>query len=209
VRPNLDDLLTISLFREHEVKKHIQPKQGDIFIDIGAHAGAYCIRAAKIIGERGKVIALEPHPENFKLLLSNIAYNKLNNVIALPVAASDADGISHLYVTAHGTGSHTLVKHEKNKYVSELIVRTVTLDSIIERFKLSRLDWIKIDVEGAELKVLRGGEKALKIARKLIIEVWNENSDYIFNLLKSYGYKIYPIQRNPENIYILARKDGN
>jgi len=68
---------------ENWIRPCLNPKEGDVFIDIGAHIGRYTLEAAKAVGEKGKVIAIEPHPSNFKILNENIKLNNLNNVITL------------------------------------------------------------------------------------------------------------------------------
>jgi len=76
---------------------------GDVFLDVGAHIGKYTILAAKRVGSEGLVIAVEPHPENYRTLIENIKLNSLNNVIALNIAAWKEEGILKLFIgDTHG-----------------------------------------------------------------------------------------------------------
>ena len=73
-------------FHEEEILEHFTPKEGDIVVDIGAAFGFYTILSSKMIGPKGKVIAIEPQPESFQMLNSNIKLNKLSNVKTLNCA---------------------------------------------------------------------------------------------------------------------------
>lgn len=89
------------VFTEYE--KHIfkvfKPKVGDVVIDVGAYIGyPYTLKSAKLVGDSGKVISIEPDPRNFRILAMNVESNGLNNTTLLNVAISEKDGESLLYV---------------------------------------------------------------------------------------------------------------
>ena len=143
--------------------------KGDVFIDVGAHIGKYTVIAAKLVGNNGSVIAIEPHPYNFKTLLYNIRLNKLNNVIPLNIAAWDSETMADLYI-GKSSGGHSF----KTLSGSKIRVYARPLDNVIDELKLSKVDLIKVDVEGAEAEVLRGLKRTIHRFKPIIlIEIWN------------------------------------
>jgi FkbM family methyltransferase len=182
------DEYVIFLDWERDVMQYIRElRNGDIVIDVGAHIGSYTIRCAKLVGENGKVIAIEPIPENLILLKNNLEFNKLNNVLIEDKAIYNKLSKIKLYYNAHPSGASVFKKSESND-LNTITVEATTLDAIIEKYNLKRIDLLKVDVEGAEVEVL--SDKALSITRKIIIEVWPSNLSKIFEMLKSHGFKI-------------------
>ena len=134
-------------------------KEGMNIVDIGANIGAYTVLAAEKVGENGKVIAVEPEPQNYNQLLENMRLNNFKNVIPQNIALTDHQGQEKLYLS-FSPGSHSLFLPEnKNSYI-EISVKTV--DSLLEELNLKKVDVIKIDTEGAEIPILKGAEKTLK-----------------------------------------------
>jgi len=128
-------------------------------IDVGAHIGMYTVLAAEKVGRKGKVIAIEPGPENYKQLLKNIELNKFKNVIPMNIALTDHKGREKLYIHPHSYG-HSLLPSEDKTSSIDIFVRT--LDNLLKERKMKQIDLIKIDTEGAELSVFKGAEKTLK-----------------------------------------------
>ena len=138
------------------------PKKGEIVIDAGAHIGLFSIRASQLVGPKGLVIAIEPYPDNFNILLRNIKLNSLKNVIPLNVALSNREGRAKLYIDKKTTAGHSIIKGIRNSISSEFIlVPSMTLDSLVKKLNLNRIDFIKIDVEGAEYLLLQGAREVL------------------------------------------------
>jgi len=145
-----------------ENKYHHQPitKRMKV-VDIGANIGVYTVLAAEKVGERGRVIAIEPEPKNYKLLLENIKLNKFQNVTPVNTALSDHQGWEKLYLSSSDSGGHSLIfPEDRNSYTS---VQVKTLDELLEELDIKKIDLIKIDTEGAEIPILKGAEKTLKI----------------------------------------------
>ena len=189
---------------EPGVKKVFRPKQGEVVIDIGAHIGTYTVRAAKAVGKEGLVIALEPDPENFRLLNVNVKLNKLENVVTLCMGAYETDGVAIMFRSEYRS-CHSLTR-VPGGFIEETRVPTITLDTLLRRFNLSRIDWLKIDVEGGELLVLKGADKALELLKNLIIEVWDENVHEVFRLLKLKGFETRFLSRCEETMNVLAER---
>ena len=158
-----------------------------VVLDIGAHAGAFSVKIAKKV-HRGLVIAVEPHPSSFKFLIQNIRINKLRNVIPLNVALCRKTGKTRLYLTSGAHTSSTM--RRTNRWLE---VPAETLDNVVRRLKLRRVDFIKIDAEGAELEILKGGEDILKSNRLKLSMEWHMPSEAcdITEFLKAKGFVVW------------------
>jgi FkbM family methyltransferase len=177
-RVNKEDYTT----REDEIVEHFRPKEGDIVVDVGAHIGRYTIIASKRVGESGKVIAIEAHPGNFEMLTRNIKLNKLTNVTALNYAVYSKESKLKLYVPGEESGFtvyNTITTNRAKTDEKFIEVNANTLDYMLQQNGISHadIDWIKIDVEGAEFEVLTGATNVLSESKDiaLLIEVHNLN----------------------------------
>jgi FkbM family methyltransferase len=142
----------------------IMENKGDLFIDVGANAGGYTIRAAK---KYKKVISIEPNPVYIQIIRNNITLNSLHNIIILGVALSNFIGTSKFYTSNLGQLS-SLTNFEGSKDVIE--VKVTTLEEVIDN--LGQIpDLIKIDAEGEEVNVIEGLGKYTAKITKLIVEI--------------------------------------
>lgn len=188
---SIDDYFICSPLHEQYLKDYLKPNKGDTFLDVGAHIGKYTLRVAKVVGDEGLVISVEPDKRNYNLLIKNINLNRLKNVIPLNIAAWHTDEKLKLFFGPN-TGEST-VKKEGNSYIW---VKARALDRVLEELGCKRIDWIKIDVEGAEFEVLKGLENTLKRSNPiLIVEVFDKNYDRVMAFLKNLGYKGEVIHR--------------
>lgn len=126
---------------------------GMTFLDIGAHVGLYTVPAAKVVGETGRVIAVEPDPHNRSLLMSNLSSNDISNAMVAAVAIADEPGTLTLHRSAFNTGDHQLFHGGRGRRGVDVEVSTV--DRLLEEYG-GRADVIKMDVQGAESKALMG-----------------------------------------------------
>lgn len=123
--------------------------------DVGANIGSYTLIMSSLVGENGKIIAIEPHPKIFEKLIENLSINRITNVQALQCALSDVSGNSILYSFTEGNPNKGIsslgsLNHNSNK----IQIQCKTLDEIMVEERISKLDFIKIDVEGYEYNVL-------------------------------------------------------
>ena len=135
----------------------IQP--GMVVVDVGANIGTFTVPAATAVGPHGVVLAIEASPQMHHYLATNIELNQCANVIQEQCVASDHEGTCEFYeapLEKFGMGS---VGPQFS--VAPLTLRAATLDSLIERHHLDRVDVIKIDVEGYEAAVFRGAQVIL------------------------------------------------
>jgi FkbM family methyltransferase len=209
VRPDKEDLATY----EDPIFQLFRPKQGDNFVDVGAHIGRYSMMAAKRIGNLGRVIAIEAHPETFELLKKNMALNGFHNVTTVNSVVSSQKGKAKLYLDGHDSGFtvYTTIMINRTKTEKFLEVEANTLDNILNENNVQRVNYAKIDVEGAELEVLRGAVNTLSLNKDLtlLIEVHGEsNYGPILEIFKEYKFQIdYEMKHYPSNDrHIIAKK---
>jgi FkbM family methyltransferase len=189
--------------------------QGDVFWDVGANIGLTSLPAARIIGESGEIIAIEPSPANAALLQRHITLNvngHENIVTIIEAAVCDQDGGSITFSLIEDglspcnslmfSGS---VSGDAPKVSRDVTVPAISLDGLLA--KEGRFpNLVKIDVEGAELKVIKGATKLLssQSAPILLLAIhpfWletPEDSQEIVSLLKGWGYQIF--NRDGENV---------
>jgi len=151
-----------------------------VFIDVGANQGEFTIAAADIV-RHGKIIAFEPVQEYRERLVANIRLNGYSNIQIVPVALGEANGSMPIFDAegdfCDGTkheGLTTLFASETRSWRRETVA-VKTLDSILDQLNVSRVDVIKLDIEGAEWMALRGAVNALaKYRPVLILEIGKE-----------------------------------
>ncbi|MBD0360271.1 MAG: FkbM family methyltransferase [Nitrososphaeraceae archaeon] len=210
-RINKADFMT----REDGIIEHFTPKQGDIVIDIGAHMGRYTIIGAKRVGAQGKVVAIEAHPGNFEMLNRNIKLNQLTNVIPLNYAAYSKETKIRLYVPGEESGYtvyNTIMSNRAGTEENFVEVNANTLDYLLQlnQIRQEQVKWIKIDVEGAELDVLKGSTNVLSKSKDiaLLIEVHGPaNYRPVVEFLSLYNFKIeFEKSHDSGDKHIIAQK---
>ena len=145
-------------------------RPGDTFVDVGASHGYFTLIAASRVGASGRVYAFEPNPPVFRQLAAHVRLNRFDDRVRVADAAlSDADGAAALYVSQcalnSGLSSLQRPEHHVDGALSPdraVPVRTETFDHWYERAKPGRIAVMKIDVEGAEGRVLDGMAAALR-----------------------------------------------
>uniref|UniRef100_A0A6H1ZYW1 Putative methyltransferase n=1 Tax=viral metagenome TaxID=1070528 RepID=A0A6H1ZYW1_9ZZZZ len=161
---------------EHEVSKVVKKTFGKVFVDVGANVGYYSL----LLKDNFEVIySFEPAKEPFKRLCKNLQCFKAYNVKPIMKAVSDVNGKLKLFLTEYG-GYHrlicgkqfvskSLVNHPKvPKILSSEVVDVVTLSSF---FSNTKIDLVKVDVEGTEWQVLRGTEPIAENIKRWIVEM--------------------------------------
>ena len=166
-------------------------QSNDVIIDIGAHVGNFTLKASRR-AENGLIVAIEPHPLNFKILVKNIKLNEIENVIPLNIALADYNNLTKLYISKTSEGHSILPNRTREKRFVKVKART--LDSVINELGIEKVNFIKADVEGAELKVLMGAQKVLKSNKNLSVAIaayhYPEESQEVSRFLASMGFKV-------------------
>lgn len=149
-----------------------------VFLDVGANQGEYSLFAAKRL-TKGEVIAFEPVDEIFEKLHDNIALNHFTNIKTLKTGLSDAKGILPIYemqaAGANHEGLATLYQSElRGKLIQQ--INLDTLDNLSSELKLDRIDFIKVDIEGAELSMLKGAKDTIARFRPQVMVEMNDDT---------------------------------
>jgi FkbM family methyltransferase len=196
---NKEDFIVMTR-HEDDIIERFLPKQGDIVVDIGAHMGRYTIISSKRVGANGKVVAIEANPSNFEMLNRNIKLNQLTNIISLNNAVYSKETKIKLYLPGEELGhtTYNTVMSDRAKNEDKFVeVNANTLDYLLQLNKITDVNWVKIDVEGAEFEVLKGASNVLSKSKDiaLLIEVHNLSGGTnlyrpIIEFLNLYNFKI-------------------
>lgn len=138
---------------------------GGTFVDVGANIGFFTLLGAARVGPAGRVVALEPHPEIAAVLRGNVAMNALPHVQVMEVAAADAPGTAMLAGFEGGNWGVSTIAHGSAEGAPAFPVRCAPLDAVLDEAGVSTVDLVKVDVEGAEPRVLRGMRDGLRAGR--------------------------------------------
>jgi FkbM family methyltransferase len=143
------------------VERYLQP--GMTVLDIGAHHGFYSLLASLKVGTAGHVIAFEPSPREKQRLIRHLELNQCTNVMVEAMAVGASEGDAELFVVqGKETGCNSLRSPEVSLRTRKLSVAVISLDRYLEQRGIHQVDFVKIDVEGGELDVLRGAEVMLQ-----------------------------------------------
>lgn len=161
-------------------------RPGDIAFDVGAHVGYFTIYMSRLVGPGGHVHCFEPRGINLRFLRRHLRVNRIENVTVHEACVGDSSRSARLETRQGGTGTAFLSES------GDLPVRMVSLDDMIDRGELPVPKYIKVDVEGAETRVLRGAERLLSRHHPRLLvathspELFSECSE----VLREYGYDV-------------------
>jgi len=197
-------------------ERFIQP--GMTVLDLGAHHGLYTLLASKRVGNTGNVVAFEPSPRERKALRLHLRLNRCKNVDLQELALGDQNADSDLYVVEDwAAGCNSLRPPDVIARTSPVSVHVVRLDDWLAEHKIDRVDFIKLDVEGAELSILRGALRLLKgLPRPVILaEVqdvrtlpWGYRSRDIVTTLEGLGYQWFQLSARGSLLEIGPDRDA-
>jgi FkbM family methyltransferase len=171
---------------------------GDVVYDVGANVGFFTLLAARLTGANGHVYAFEPVPENVAAVRHNLAQNHMAHVTVLQQAVSDEVGEGKLLLAHYSGGSSLDTVGSPPDLKGELIVPLTTLDALVVQQNYPQPKFVKIDVEGAEINVLRGMTWLLKNAGPtLMYEIddgaaagYEQKRDECAKFLAEQGYEV-------------------
>ncbi|MGV0871971.1 FkbM family methyltransferase [Mycolicibacterium sp. XJ879] len=153
-------------------------KNGSVFFDVGANIGLYSISASKYVGPAGRVIGFEAHPMIHRYLVSNVARNAVVNVVAENLAVGAESGEARIAFCDNNAGQ----THVASTTEDGVVVPMVTLDDYCFRNGISRIDYIKVDVEGYELQVIKGAASIISASDSILIQ-----TEFVSQNLRRYG----------------------
>ena len=177
IRIFINDTATLSVnIPDHYIRREYMrhpdyvPGGGWVVLDVGAYVGIYSLWVSRLVCD-GFVIAFEPDPIAYRWLISNIELNGATNIKALPYALGDEITRQRLYIAGENIEASSLIMNHiinnpNGRYpiVGEFVVPVVTLDHVIDKSMeivgrpVRHVDLVKVDVEGYEMRVLKGGD---------------------------------------------------
>jgi len=163
-------------------------KEGSVVFDLGANVGFYTLLASVLVGDRGKVVAFEPVPSNLRYLKSHLQMNRITNVTVVEAAVSDRNGECRFDEGPSNSMGYISVR-------GHLRTKVVTLDTLVSSGELPPPTTMKIDVEGAELGVLRGAAATLAAHRPTLFLATHGKDLHrqCCDFLQSLEYQLEPI----------------
>jgi FkbM family methyltransferase len=177
-------------------------KEGSVFYDVGANVGFFSLLAARLGGPQGKIVCFEPLEGNVAKLIENARRNQFGNVRVFPIALGAATGERIFQLSASPTwGKFKGVAQDvPDKYLRDISVNVRRLDDVMSAEKLPPPDFIKIDVEGAELEVIEGArDTLLRYGPTLMIELHGTNAAMV-SILGGLGYSLLPLGNSTPNV---------
>jgi FkbM family methyltransferase len=170
---------------------------GDWAVDVGANVGNYTARLSQLVGANGRVISIEPVPETFELLITNLARFPLRNVTFLNVAASAGTSIQGMSMPLLDSGMANRYMAHISSGATDLSVLTVSLDALRLPHPI-RL--VKVDVEGHELLALRGMDGLLRRDHPVLIV--EGEADEVAAYLEGFGYRFEHTPGSPNRVFL-------
>ena len=185
-------------------------REGFVAIDIGAHHGYYALILSELVGSQGHVIAFEPMPSNFRLLQENIGLNNCVNVEIVNKRLSDSSG--RLVGSVRNEGDSGTFSISQQDSANSIAIDVVSLDDFLSQRQVP-VNFIEIDVEGAESLVLSGARKTIELNHPiLLIEVHHFgkhlDSTQVPQQLTELGYKFKWIVKWQDTSHLIATWKG-
>lgn len=175
--------------------------RGAVFLDVGAHVGYHSLLASVRVGPAGKVIAFEPNPKTLVSLRRNLELSRATNVVVEPIACSDSEGMLTLFAgPPSNTAAASLARRNaelQGPSLASYRVRARRIDDVVAELGLQRVDVAKVDVEGAELQVVRGARATLARFHPFVVmeqipeelAVFGATPADLDTLMKELGYR--------------------
>ena len=181
---------------------HLLPAGGTM-VDVGAHVGQFALHASRAVGGAGRVVALEPNPRTYQRLLQNISLNEASNVLAVLGAVAERAGVAPMRLPPEGNWGMSRIAGAGDG--ADYRVVALPLGTVLDAVGVSRVDVLKIDVEGVEDQVLRsldlhGPLRPRHIVFELIPELaaqQGSSSNELLGFLSAAGYALRTIEGEP------------
>jgi FkbM family methyltransferase len=169
-------------------------RRGDTIVDAGANVGIFAVMASRLVGERGVVAAVEPTPSSFRLMKRNLSLNGCTNVKPIMAALGEKDSIGRLNIYGDSVINSFFVWGKTERSVHHSIpVHVRALDDLMHELGLNSLDVLKIDTEGYELPILKGGIETIRRLRPYIVgeahPTISDSGSKIAEFLSGIGYR--------------------
>lgn len=207
------NLLHVFYYRDYEQVPSFKPRRGWIVLDAGAYFGFYAMRASRLVGREGLVVAVEPVSSHFQVASENVRLNSLSNVRVLRACLAPRTRDYRVYVPCSSVNASIVRTYAESfgaiKAVEE--VRGVSLESLVN--VLGEVDLLKLDIEGLELEVIESSKQVLSPdkVRRLVVEVHRDIVDPhdVADVLEKLGYEtaMYIDEEVPHQAFVYAARE--
>lgn len=145
---------------------------GMTVVDVGANIGYFSLLAAHRVGPSGQVIAIEPHPANFRILSDTVTTNRLTQIRPFQIGLSDVNSVAEISMADQVAFPNRTASMVPGKNIHSVTVPVKRLDDCVAEWGIKKIDLLKIDVDGFELKIVSGAAESLKkgLIKNIIIE---------------------------------------
>lgn len=176
---------TYEPYMQETFRRYIQP--GNVFYDVGGHAGYHTLYGALLVGRSGQVFCFEPNPQNFASIESKVRINPELPITCLPLALGDFCGTAKLFI--HPTGDASMGSVSDH---GQFDINVSTIDSLVDAKKIAPPNVMKIDVEGLEPAVIAGAAATIAAHHPVIIVDPNDDKTYpaMRAALEPVGYSV-------------------
>lgn len=173
MRLDSKDALMLSVLSTYERRQTAvmksDVKEGESVVDLGANIGYYTLLLSRLVGKNGRVFAFEPHPELYQILSENVESNNCTNVTLANKAVADVPGKTSLYLDTNGSAHCLYDPHNESPFIQ---TESVVLDDYLHEDS-SSVTFVKLDIEGFEMKALEGAAGILRNQGLRIITEFN------------------------------------
>jgi FkbM family methyltransferase len=185
IRPKKAEMMVINDVLGHRIYTKYFPING-VTVDIGANIGVFSVCASK---QAEQVIAFEPFPENYQVLKRNIELNAAENIKTFQIAIGSKNQSRLLSIDPKTSLDHTF--YPKQDLSNTVVVKTITLEEVFTLNRLDRIDFLKMDCEGAELEIIENTPtELLTRIHKMVMECHRGNEQKIMEILTKSGFRV-------------------
>lgn len=175
-------------------------KPGQVVVEAGANNGTETVLLSRLVGSEGKILAFEPIDHIYQALQLNLSINNCNNVLAQKLALGESDQPIYFNVLSESFCNQGMAsKYDDRSAHQKVLVQQVTLDSWLQANGISSIDFIKMDIQGAEIELLEGARQIIQLCHPIIFTEAADNLlsiTQLFQILADLGYEVYLIHSN-------------
>ncbi len=170
----------------YDMGKYYNVNKGEIVLELGAYIGMYAIKMSEIVGVEGKVIAVEAIEDNYSILKKNVESNSISNIIPMNKAIWNKDEDISFFRTENQENSAVTGVVDEDNIIT---VEGATIDTIVKNNNLLRVDFIRIQVNGAEVEALQGMLETFKLKPIVMVTVVYISKKAVLQILQENGYE--------------------
>lgn len=185
-------VISSDVYDDEVYEKFYTLKEGDVMVDVGAHVGFFVLKSCRL-QKQGVIIVIEPDPQNFKLLIRNIRLNGFRGkVVQINAALGKQDRKAKFYASDYFSAGSRL---RYRKFAKRIDVKILRIDTLIDKLNIKRIDFLKMDAEGAELEIFEGANGCLekRTVRNAAIAAYHlpiHQRKQLAKMLKSHRYNV-------------------